>query len=125
MQASNSCWALHETLLQAWAGFEVKHRGYAKAYDLLAQALASEQARGATDRQVSVLKAWGDAKVLQGSLQEAGTLYEQALAIQPDSLDIIVVRLLFTTMNSLSLWSIEDMTLCYFADCALYDLPAL
>ncbi len=96
MHACNNSWALQFTPLQAWAGFEVKHRGYAKADDLFAQALASEQARGATDRQVSVLKAWGDAKVLQGSLQEAGTLYEQALRIQPDSLDIIVVKLLGT-----------------------------
>jgi len=105
-------------LLQAWAGFEVKHRGYAKADDLFAQALASEQARGATDRQVSVLKAWGDAKVLQGSLQEAGTLYEQALGIQPDSLDIIVVKLL--NANSWSLWSdIEDTTLSCFNSNAL------
>lgn len=69
---------------------------------------------------MSVLKAWGDAKVLQGSLQEAGTLYEQALGIQPDSLDIIVVKLLDTNMNSWSVWSdIEDMTLCCFDGCAL------
>ena len=88
--------------MQAWAGFEVKQRGYAKADDLFAQALASEQARGAADRQVSVLKAWGDAKLLQGSLQEAATLYEQALGIQPDSLDIIVVQLLLHT--ELSSW---------------------
>lgn len=75
---------------------------------------------------MSVLKAWGDAKVLQGSLQEAGTLYEQALRIQPDSLDIIVVKLLDTNMNSWSVWSdIEDMTLCCFDGCALYDLPAV
>ena len=111
--------------LQAWSGFEVKHRGYAKADDLFAQALASEQARGATDRQVSVLKAWGDAKVLQGSLQEAGTLYEQALGIQPDSLDIIVVKLLYT---KLKLWFLRsdayNMTLCCSSGCILYDLPA-
>lgn len=112
--------------MQAWAGFEVKHRGYAKADDLFAQALASEQARAAADRQVSVLKAWGDAKVLQGSLQEAGTLYEQALGIQPDSLDIVVVKLLFTYLRSLSLWpDVADMTLRCCNGCALHYLPAV
>lgn len=46
---------------------------------------------GDTDRQVSILKAWGNAQVLQGSLKEAMGLYEAALAIQPDCILIILV----------------------------------
>ncbi len=86
--------------MQAWAGFEVKHRSYVKAYELFAQALASEQANGDPDRQVSLLKAWGDAKVLEGSLEEAQGLYEQALGLQPDSLLIIVVTCYLTVLTS-------------------------
>lgn len=80
------------SVIQAWAGFEVKHQGYAKAYELFAEALESEEGGGAPDRQVSILKAWGDAKGLQGSWQAAGGLYEHALRIQPDSLQTIMVK---------------------------------
>lgn len=76
---------------QAWAGFEVKQKSYAKAQELFAQALARDKASGDTDRQVSLLKAWGDAQVLDGALEEAADLYEQGLSLQPDSLHIIVV----------------------------------
>ena len=88
--------------MQAWAGFEVKHKGYAKAYELFASALESEGSGGTPARQVSILKAWGDAKVLQGSLQEAGELYEQALTIQPDSLLTIVVKLRLVLVKQLA-----------------------
>ena len=76
---------------QAWAGFEVRQKNYAKAYELFAQALTQSTASGDTDRQLSLLKAWGDAKVLDSALEEAAELYDQALALQPDSLTIVVV----------------------------------
>ena len=78
-------------IAQAWAGFEVKQRSYAKAQELFAQALERDKASGDTERQVSLLKAWGDAKVLDGALEEAAGLYEQALSLQPDSLYTIMV----------------------------------
>ena len=93
------------SVIQAWAGFEVKNQGYAKAYELFGEALESEEAGGAPDRQVSILKAWGDAKGLQGSWQAAGGLYEHALRIQPDSLLIIMVkpRIVVVTQTAFSL----------------------
>ena len=69
----------------------MKQKSYAKAQELFAQALAQDKASGDTDRQVSLLKAWGDSKVLDGALEEAADLYEQALSLQPDVLLIIVV----------------------------------
>ena len=69
----------------------MKQKNYAKAQELFAQALAQDKASGHTDRQVSLLKAWGDFKVLDGALEEAADLYEQALSLQPDSLYIIMV----------------------------------
>lgn len=95
-------WSVHQkhdgaqrnvcSVTQAWAGFEVKHQGFAIAYELFAEALESEEGGGAPDRQVSILKAWGDAKGLQGSWQAAGGLYEHALRIQPDSLLTVMVK---------------------------------
>lgn len=38
-----------------------------------------------------MLKAWGDAQVLDGNPAEAAELYEQALDFQPDSFHIVVV----------------------------------
>lgn len=76
---------------QAWAGFEVRQKNYAKAYELFAQALSQSTASGDTERQLSLLKAWGDAKVLDAALEEAADLYAQALDLQPDSLSILVV----------------------------------
>lgn len=76
---------------QAWAGFEVKQKSYAKAQELFAQAMERDKASGEIERQVSLLKAWGDAKVLDGALEEAAGLYEQALSLQPDSLYTLMV----------------------------------
>lgn len=81
----------HWLVAQAWAGFEVRQKNYAKANELFAQALAQSTASGNTDRQVSLLKAWGDAKVLDAALEEAADLYDKALSLQPDSLNIIMV----------------------------------
>ena len=86
---------------KAWAGFEVKHRGFAKAYELFAQLFTAERAKGNEDRQVSLLKAWGDAKALDGCLDEAAELYEQALGMQPDFLPIIVVMCLTLLVSCL------------------------
>lgn len=85
-------WSHHLRLIvQAWAGFEVKQKSYPKAQELFAQAMERDKASGDIDRQVSLLKAWGDAKVLDGALEEAARMYDQALSLQPDSLYTIMV----------------------------------
>ena len=93
LAAGRATWSAIFSLLgaQAWAGFEVKQKSYAKAQELFAQALAQDKASGNTERQVSLLKAWGDFKVLEGALEEAADLYEQALNLQPDSLHVNMV----------------------------------
>ena len=75
-------------LLQAWAGFEVKQKLYGKAHELFQQALAQEQS---AERQASLLKASGDALILQGRAVEAGRAYGQALVLLPESLETTVV----------------------------------
>ena len=80
-----------ELLLQAWAGFEVKQKQYARAHELFQQALGQEQAAGTVERQASLLKATGDALIRQGKPVEAGGAYQRALQLMPESPEIVVV----------------------------------
>lgn len=70
----------------------MKHKQYVTAQKLFQQALAQEQAEGTADRQASVLKASGDALVLQGRALEAGRTYQQAMILAPASAELVVVR---------------------------------
>ena len=74
---------------------------YGKAHELFQQALAQEQS---PERQASLLKASGDALILQGRAVEAGRAYAQALVLLPESLETTVVgALLFQNSDRTAL----------------------